>query len=418
MCCFSTQAPARFSRRSAPDREATTSTTVATMQPIPTTLDQVDAQWLTDTLRSAGRLAASTTVTSTAHELLGVGEGFMGELARIDITHDGADAIGSVIVKIPTTVEENRGAGQLLGIYEREVRAYQDLLPRIDVPSPAVHAALLSPEATGAADAERLAKADRLPIWLLRIMMKREMKTGVVPPALLLLEDIRDAECGDQVAGCSPERAAAVMRVAARMHASTWNSRVPDDCEWLTRGDIAPRIFHAVYLTHRREFGALVGDWISPHSLGILREIKRSGLQRIRDTHHQVPLCVLHGDFRLDNMFFAAEADVRAVIDWQIPGFGPAALDLGYFLVGSLDASTPESVIDELLGVYHDELVAAGVDDYSFAQLCADYVEGLLIILHRAVATFGALDLGEERGLELVKVWIDRFDARLARVPA
>ena len=385
---------------------------------IPTTLGAVDAAWLTQALRDAGELADATTVTSSSQTLLGVGEGFMGELARVELTHDGDDAIESVIIKIPTTVEENRGAGQLLGIYEREVKAYRDLLPELDVPTPTLHTARLSPDATGVADAERLAKADRLPIWLLRIMMKREMKTGDVPPAFLMLEDIRDAECGDQVVGCSPEQAAAVMRVTARFHASTWGGRVPANCDWLTRGDIAPRIFHAVYLMHRKEFNTLVQDWMTPHSKHVLREIKRSGLTRIRDVHQQIPVCVLHGDYRLDNMFFRDDGQVRAVIDWQIPTFGPAVLDLTYFLTGSLDAATPESVIDDLLGVYHDELAASGVADYSFADLRRDYVEGLLVVLHRAVATFGALDLGEERGMELVKVWIDRFDARLARVPA
>jgi len=385
---------------------------------IPTTLTAIDAEWLTRTLRSSGTIGRETTITDTNQTLLGVGEGFMGEIARVALRHDGADSIDSLIAKIPTTVEENRGAGQLLGIYEREVRAYADLLPAIDVPSPRAHVALLSPDATGAADATRLAKANRLPIWLLRIMMCREIKSGIVPPALLLLEDIADAECGDQVAGCSPDRAAAVMRVAARFHASTWGGRVPASCDWLTGGDIAPRIFHAVYLDHRKEFGNLVQDWMSPHSHRLLRRVKRTGLQRIRDMHETVPSCVVHGDLRLDNMFFDSESDVRAVIDWQIPGFGPAVADLGYFLTGSLDPATPESVVDDLLGVYHDELVSNGVTDYSFAQLSTDYIEGLLLILHRAVATFGALELGEERGLELTRVWIDRFDARLARVPA
>jgi thiamine kinase-like enzyme len=156
---------------------------------------------------------------------------------------------------------------------------------------------------------------------------------------------------------------------------------------------------------------------MSPHSLGILHSITRSGRARITDLHERAPRCVVHGDLRLDNLFFDSETDIRAVIDWQIPNLGPAVLDIGYFLVSSLDAGVSEPEVDDLLGVYHDELVSSGVTDYSFAQLQADYTEGLLLLLHRATS-FDSMDFGEERGRALLDTWVDRFDARLARVPA
>jgi hypothetical protein len=386
-------------------------------QDIPTTLDAVNAEWLTTTLRSSGVIAAGTTVTQTSQTLLGVGEGFMGEIARVSLQHDGPDPLTSVIVKIPTTVPENRGAGQMLGIYEREVRAYLDLLPNIDVPVPTAFAALLSDEATGAADLARMVKADRLPIWLLRILVRREQKAVEVPPALLLLEDLHDAVPGDQVAGCSPDRAAAVLRVAARFHASTWGPRAPRREHWLSGGDVVPRLFHAAHLNSRKGFMRQAKPRMSQHSLRVLRSITKSGRARITDLHEQAPRCVVHGDLRLDNLFFDSESGVRAVIDWQIPNLGPAVLDIGYFLVSSLDSSLTEAVIDDLLGVYHDELVSSGVTNYPFARLKADYIEGLLLLLHRATS-FDSMEFGEERGRELLDTWLDRFDARLARIPA
>ncbi|MGZ0220419.1 MAG: hypothetical protein ACKVIY_15545, partial [Acidimicrobiales bacterium] len=196
-------------------------------QHIPTTLDAVTPDWLTRTLRTTGVIGADTTITATSQRLLGVGEGFMGEIARVSLSHDGSEPLNSLIAKIPTTVPENRGAGQMLGVYEREIRAYVELLPNVDVPVPMAYAALLSDGATGAVDLARMVKADRLPIWLLRILVRREQKTAEVPPAILLLEDLHDAVPGDQVAGCSSERAAAVLRVAARFHGSTWGRRAP-----------------------------------------------------------------------------------------------------------------------------------------------------------------------------------------------
>ncbi len=410
-------APARCSTRFGADPIAAVDYRQPMSQDIPTTLDAVDADWLTTTLRSNGVIAAGTTVTCTSQTLLGVGEGFMGEIARVSLQHDGPDSLTSVIAKIPTTVPENRGAGQMLGIYEREVRAYLDLLPHIDVPAPTAYVALVSDEATGAADLARMVKADRLPIWLLRILVRREQKAVAVPPTVLVLEDLDDAVPGDQVAGCSPERAAAVLRIAARLHGSTWGPRAPQRQHWLSGGDVVPRLFHAAHLNSRKGFMRQAEPRMSPHSIRVLSGVTRSGRARITDLHAQAPRCVVHGDLRLDNLFFDSETGVRAVIDWQIPNLGPAVLDIGYFLVSSLDASVKESVIDDLLGVYHDELVSSGVADYPFARLKADYIEGLLLLLHRATS-FDSVEFGEERGRVLLDTWLDRFDARLARIPA
>ena len=403
--------------RSAPDHVVPDGYRYRMSQHIPTALDAVNAEWLTRTLRATGVIGANTTINATSQTLLGVGEGFMGEIARVNLDHDGPEPLASLIAKIPTTVPENRGAGQMLGVYEREVRAYLDLLPNIDVPVPTAYAALLSDGATGAADLARMVKADRLPIWFLKFLVRREQKDAEVPPALLLLEDLHDADLGDQVAGCNSERAAAVLRVAARLHGSTWGRRAPKRQHWLTGGDIAPRLFHAAHLNSLKGFTAYARTRMSPHSLGVLHGITRSGRARITDLHERTPRCVVHGDLRLDNLFFDSETDVRAVIDWQIPNLGPAVLDIGYFLVSSLDPEISEPEVDNLLGVYHDELVRSGVTDYSFAQLQADYVEGLLLLLHRATS-FDSMDFGEERGRALLDTWIDRFDARLARVPA
>lgn len=92
-------------------------------------------------------------------------------------------------------------------------------------------------------------------------------------------------------------------------------------------------------------------------------------------------------------------------------------LDVGYFLVSSLPADTPESVVDELLAGYHTELVANGVDDYPFERFLADYADGLLIVLHRMTGLADMVDFGDGRGVNLMALWFQRLDARLQRVP-
>jgi len=150
----------------------------------------------------------------------------------------------------------------------------------------------------------------------------------------------------------------------------------------------------------------------------LYKSLRETGVDRVIRHRDEVPQCLSHGDYRLDNMFFTADGSMRAVIDWQTATPGPVVTDVGYFLVSSLHAVTEEAVVDELLAGYHAELVANGVTDYPYDQFHADYLDGLLIILHRLTGLAEVADLGDGRGVELMAEWLRRADARLQRVTA
>lgn len=42
-------------------------------------------------------------------------------------------------------------------------------------------------------------------------------------------------------------------------------------------------------------------------------------------------LCVIHGDFRLDNMLLQNNINIQALIDWELSTLGPAFIDLSYW---------------------------------------------------------------------------------------
>ncbi|HEX4466757.1 MAG TPA: phosphotransferase, partial [Solirubrobacteraceae bacterium] len=44
-------------------------------------------------------------------------------------------------------------------------------------------------------------------------------------------------------------------------------------------------------------------------------------------------LAIVHGDYRIDNMVFDADADVQAVLDWELCTLGDPLADLGLLLV-------------------------------------------------------------------------------------
>lgn len=384
--------------------------------PTPTTLDAIDAPWLTEALRASGAASPDASITGFARTDLGEGEGFVGDIARLELTYASGTGPASVIAKVPTAVALNRATGKSLGVYEREVRAYDTLLADVDVPRPTTHVAIY--EATGEEEAflDRMIKAERLPLFLLRPLLRKVQTDADVPPCILLMEDLADADMGDQVAGCDAERAEIALRVVARMHASAWGPACPPMRHWFTNGDIVPRLFHAQYKNNRKSFERFAAERMSEHGMGHVKAIRKSGLERIRRLHDEAPRTILHGDYRLDNLFFGSDGDLVAVIDWQTTNRGPAVLDVGYFIGGSLPPETPESVIDDLLAAYHEELVAGGVTDYSLDRLRRDYEEGLLLLLHR-MSGLDQLEFGDDRGMALMDNWFKRLDARLQRVP-
>jgi len=382
----------------------------------PSRLDDITSDWLTEVLRAERAISADARVEAFERTDLGDGEGFVGDIARLRLAYSAGTGPATVIAKVPTAVALNRATGKSLGVYEREVRAYDTLLPAVDVPRPRAHAAIY--DATGDEEAflDQMIKAERLPIFLLRVVLRKVQTDADVPPCILLLEDLAEAEMGNQVAGCDPARAAIALGVLARLHAAGWGDACPPLRHWFTNGDIVPRLFHAQYKNNRRSFERFAAARLSEHGMAHVKAIRKTGLARITRLHAEAPRTILHGDFRLDNLFFAADGSLAAIIDWQTVNRGPGVLDVAYFIAGSLPPETPEAMIDELLRGYHDTLVTAGVEDYPFERLLADYEEGLLLLLHR-MSGLDQLEFGEDRGVALMDSWFQRFDARLQRVP-
>jgi len=93
--------------------------------------------WLTSVLRDGGSVRAAS-VTGIAVEPIGVGVGFLGQLARLRLTYDRpeAGAPASVIGKFPTLDPGGRQICQMFRFYEREVLFYRELARHVPVRVP------------------------------------------------------------------------------------------------------------------------------------------------------------------------------------------------------------------------------------------------------------------------------------------
>jgi Ser/Thr protein kinase RdoA (MazF antagonist) len=126
------------------------------------------------------------------------------------------------------------------------------------------------------------------------------------------------------------------------------------------------------------------------------------------------PLTFCHGDYRLDNLFFAADKSHApiTVLDWQISFRGNGAYDLAYFISQSLSTegrrANEKALIDRYLGV----LKAKGieVDRAAFEDA---YTRTIAYCFIYPVAAAGQIEVTNERHLALLHMLFDRSVAAI-----
>ena len=374
---------------------------------LPGKLDELGPPWLTSALRSTGTIDDGTRVSEMSWELLGDGEGFLGDLARISLAYDGGDGPASAVMKIPTQKPENRGFALLIGAYETEVRFYNELAPLVDVRTPARFYAEIEPNPRSSAVVERVLDAlpERVTLWLLPRLVAAAGKSD--RRAVVMMEDLGEARIGDQVAGASLLDAERALDMLAQFHAAFWEG--PElTRSWLKRQDDAVLVTHGLYRRALPVFDERFRDRMDAETRAVVDAVTARGPALLRRIC-QGPLTVLHGDYRMDNLaFFDGEPVPAGMIDFQGVQIGHPMTDFAYFLRPNLDPDLADEVEDALLHRYHEGLVRHGVTSYSFEELEREYELAQLWVLHLGVILIGTLDLSHERGVQIVEQAIER----------
>src|SRR5271166_4682478 len=90
---------------------------------IPTCIADITPAWLTAALGTA-----PARVVDVCPERIGVGVGIMADEWRVTLTYDepAPDQLGSVVVKLVSSAEENRTLANERNLYESEVRFYRE----------------------------------------------------------------------------------------------------------------------------------------------------------------------------------------------------------------------------------------------------------------------------------------------------
>lgn len=210
--------------------------------------------------------------------------------------------------------------------------------------------------------------AGQLPIGLPRVLYTAwNVDQGVV-----VMEDLRAS--GAMI--CRVQQpmdknlAAAFLEDLARLHARWWNSPLladhaalgwpmrhdplPDEA-WgdFGRGQLKPETWdHFMALPRALALPAACRD----------RGAMREALQALRRFPGGEPLCLIHGDAHLGNMYVTQEGR-PGFLDWQTARRGHWAQDVTYFLVSALDPLDRRAWEDELVEGYLAALAEAGAVD-------------------------------------------------------
>jgi hypothetical protein len=347
----------------------------------------IDAAWLDGVLRRNG-VVSGTKVSSVTAANLGVGVGIMGEVSRLSIGYDKPEsaAPSSIIAKFPTADPVNLGVARMLFFYPREVAFYTQL---------AQHSPIRTPR-------------------LLHAELDMSDHSFV-----LLLEDMRGATLGDQIAGLTPAQAEAAITAIGRLHGAWWGKVDSGGMDMLF--DFAnPQYGAAVQAGYQgflapalSNFADCYGDYtkktaerLAPVAARVIKELS-SGARTF-----------VHGDYRADNLLFGPGLgdDGIAAVDWQISGRGGPLYDVAYLICNSIPTAYRQQAEKTLLRRYHDTLLHMGVQGFSFDDCWEAYRFAVLCGLFVAVFTSGGMDLGNQRGRDMVRAVAHRVDAAVSEL--
>lgn len=351
--------------------------------PFPTAPQDISAPWLESVLGAP--------VSDVHVERIGEDIGFAGSVFRVRPEYPTPDAglPDSLIWKTASPSPDTHKFLAAAGAYESETAFYRNLAPDLQV-APRPFFSALDPETQAPS---------------------------------ILTEDLSHMTPGDQLAGCTLQQATAIVAETARLHARFWGDAANQCPNWVKefnadaaffkrlhsvgwrkirdRAENPPRMNLSVIwmmvsrpLRFRAYRSAIrdmmdIADRVTPHILSIKSRLTTP------------PITFLHGDLRLDNIFFDPNDGIK-LIDWQAVRAGRGAYDLAYFLSTSIPAEDRRRWQPELVETYVQTLSDNGVTGYTIAHCAKDIRWALLDLVTFMGVLAAILEIKDtRRSLEL-----------------
>tara|TARA_Y100000814_G_scaffold210075_1_gene155660 strand:- start:314 stop:1483 length:1170 start_codon:yes stop_codon:yes gene_type:complete len=386
------------------------------MTDIPEDLNKVDERWLTEVLTESHTISHDNKVVSITKDTHGAGLGYLSEIERINVNYafNEGEYPEQLIAKFPTPSPKSRALATLFDSYQREVLFYRDYAPDLDIRTPRCYWADIEEEPTVSKLVNKILQLlpDTVVVRLLDKLLEsagqNQRRSG------LLLEDLSSARVGDQVEGCDVADAEAALRSIAKFHSAFWGQSF-DDVDWIHPGSNQSKVQHGLFMKALPAYKELFADLIDETVSEQLNWLIEHGVEVLEKCSRNTTL--IHGDFRLDNIFFQSDGSDPILIDFQTVNVYTPMTDVAYFLLPNLHDDNQDSQMD-LVRYYWEKLTENGVSDYSWEDCLADYELAQWWLIHRGVILIGLVDFSHPRGGLLIETAVRRgLKGGLASLP-
>ncbi|MEQ1548441.1 MAG: phosphotransferase [Chakrabartia sp.] len=289
--------------------------------------EDISPQWVSALLKAHGHDAEVKAITSTP-----IGTGQVGATYRFVLEYSGnhGNAPLTLVGKFPSNDPLSRTTGKERLTYLREARFYSDFAGEKPLPVP-----------------------EHLYLGF----------NEVSHDFTLIMRDLPYHRAGNQLSVPTEDETRLAIAAAAKIHAAWWDDPILDTLDW-PNGSRAHTPNFDVNLIFQMLWPAFCdryGDRVADH----MKIVGDAYLGKIDAWAQAVtgPRCLIHNDFRPDNMLF--NLDDRdcpiVIVDWQTTGVGSGASDIAYFMGTALDPATRRASERSLFESYIAYLIKNGV---------------------------------------------------------
>jgi hypothetical protein len=307
---------------------------------IETDPEEISASWINEHLIDSDDNTRVDNVTATP-----IGTGQLARTVRfcLAFAQENTSFPHSFVGKFPSENATSLETATAGGLYRNEVGFYRDLQPRLSIRTPACYHAEI--DTSGSA-------------------------------FTLLLEDLRSASPGDQIAGCDPNIAQAAVLELAGLHAPTWNKPELRQLNWMRPVGAPAQTDQNLLLFQQNLPGFLsrFKETLNAEIIGIFEQVAaQSSYSKLFSRYSEA--CLVHGDYRLDNLLIDTSTTPASIytVDWQTIAPGNPMLDVALFVGGGLLPEARSLHEETIVREYHERLISLGVTDYDWRRCWNHY---------------------------------------------
>ena len=270
----------------------------------PTCPDELNGEWLSNALGKS--------VENFKTRPIGEGKGNLGDLVLVSLEND-----EQVVAKFAANREEALNAAKRSGLFEREIKFYLELAPKLDLRLPALFASDYDPSSAY---------------------------------FIMLLEYLEPVQDSDSISGIGVEHTRQLLTELSKLHTQ---GRDLVETPWVQTMISQDRINNLTIMIEKGwpVLQEICGELVEP-----LKEINL--LARFLETMsylNTLDQTIVHGDVKPDNLIISNQG--VAIIDWQGFGTGPPAWDIAYCMCQCLTTEERRLYESELLDSYPHDLV-------------------------------------------------------------